>query len=91
MYALSEPKSGQIVVSRMGHDTGRPYIVVAVVGSDFVLCADGKYRTLDKPKQKRVKHLKTTGVSQAAAEAIESGKLTDADVRRILAAAFKAQ
>ncbi|MDE6397747.1 MAG: RNA-binding protein [Clostridiales bacterium] len=68
----------------MGHDTDRPYVVVAVVSGDFVLCADGKYRTLGNPKQKRIKHLKTCGVSEAAAKAIASGKLTDAQLRKIL-------
>lgn len=84
MYALENPTVGQVVESRMGHDKGRMYIVVAVLGSDFVLCADGEYRPLDKPKTKRVKHLKWAGESQDAAKAIASGKLTDSAVRKII-------
>lgn len=90
-YALKEPQIGQIAVSRMGHDQGRPYVVVAVLNSDFVLCVDGKYRTLDKPKQKRVKHLKTAGVSLDAAQAVQDGTLTDAAVRKILKASMTAK
>ena len=83
-YAQNVPTVGQIVVSRMGHDTDRPYIIVAVLGSDFVLCVDGKYRTVDKPKQKRVKHLRLVCDCEQAQKAVQSGKLTDAKVRKIL-------
>ena len=84
MYALENPQIGQIVVSRMGHDKDRVYAVIAVLNKDFVLLADGKARTLDKPKQKRIKHVKFAGKSEEAAKAIESGKLTDADLRKII-------
>lgn len=54
-----------VVVSRKGHDTGRIYIVSAVLGPEFVLLVDGKYRKRDNPKMKRVKHLKPLGTSDA--------------------------
>ena len=50
-------KEGCVVKSLKGHDTGRIYTVIAVIGDSFVLVADGKYRKLDNPKQKRIKHL----------------------------------
>lgn len=86
MYAPTVPVAGQLAVSRMGHDKNRVYIVIAVLNADFVLCVDGKYRTVEKPKQKRVKHLKFGEVSQAAAKAIEQGKLTDATVTKVVKA-----
>lgn len=49
---------GDMAVSLAGHDKDRLYIVVAELSSDFVLVADGKYRLVDNPKQKRRKHLK---------------------------------
>lgn len=84
MYALENPKIGQIVVSRMGHDRSRAYVIAAVLGKDFVLVTDGKARSIDKPKTKRIKHLTYIGYSQEAAETIEDGKITDAAVRKIL-------
>lgn len=84
MYTLENPKVGQVVVSRMGHDKQRVYLIVAVLGEDFVLCADGKYRTLDNPKQKRLKHLKLLGECEAAAEKVSGGKCTDAYLRKTL-------
>lgn len=49
---------GDAAESLKGHDSGRLYIVISELNSDFVLVADGKYRTYDNPKQKRRKHLK---------------------------------
>ena len=53
---------GCVVISKMGRDEGRAFLVVEEVDSDFVLVADGKLRTMDHLKKKRRKHLKTTGI-----------------------------
>lgn len=50
---------GNVVRSVAGHDADRFYIVLSVEG-DFALIADGKKRLLEKPKRKRLKHLKKT-------------------------------
>jgi hypothetical protein len=49
--------SGFIVESKAGHDLGRIYLVLRVEGC-FAWLADGTYRSLEKPKRKRVKHLR---------------------------------
>ena len=51
---------GAIVVSKMGRDEGRSFVVIQELDSDFVLLADGGLRTMDHLKKKRRKHLKTT-------------------------------
>lgn len=48
---------GDIVVSRAGHDAGKPFVIVSVVSDDFVLIADGKNRRTENPKLKRTRHL----------------------------------
>ena len=53
---------GDIVVSKMGRDEGRSFVVIQEVDSEFVLLADGRLRTMDHLKKKRRKHLKTTGI-----------------------------
>ncbi len=53
---------GAIVVSKMGRDEGRSFVVIQEVDSDFVMLADGRLRTMDHLKKKRRKHLKTTGI-----------------------------
>lgn len=56
-------ETGDIVISRAGHDSGKAFVVTSVIGDRFVLIADGKSRTAAKPKLKRVKHLRTVGKS----------------------------
>ena len=53
---------GCVVISKMGRDEGRAFLVVSEVDSDFVLVADGRLRGMDHLKKKRRKHLKTTGI-----------------------------
>ena len=50
-------EKGEIVRAIKGHDKDRSYVVVRVEG-EFVWVVDGKYRKKDKPKKKRIKHLK---------------------------------
>ena len=54
---------GDIVISRAGHDTGDPFVVIAVMNEQFVLIADGKSRTVEKPKLKRKRHLRVADQS----------------------------
>ena len=68
---------GTIVKSKKGHDTGRIYLVTAVLSEDFVLVCNGKHRKLDNPKQKRVKHLEV--ISKAE---LPEG-LNDAKLRKV--------
>lgn len=56
-------KIGDIVISRAGHDKNSAFVVVATVNDEFVLIADGKGRGMDKPKLKRIKHLRAVGKS----------------------------
>ena len=50
----------QLAVSLAGHDKDSVYAVVAEEGS-MVLLADGRTRTLEKPKKKNQKHIRRIG------------------------------
>ncbi|MEF9983957.1 MAG: KOW domain-containing RNA-binding protein [Oscillospiraceae bacterium] len=50
---------GSVVKSKAGHDSNRFFAVIKLDG-DFAFLCDGKLRTLDKPKRKRLKHLQKT-------------------------------
>ena len=69
---------GYVVKSLKGHDTGRVYLVVAVLNADFVLLSDGEYRKLDNPKQKRNKHV------ELLSDGIIQNVKLDSDVRTAL-------
>lgn len=65
---------GCVVISKLGRDEGRPFVVIRELDADFVEIADGKLRTMDRLKKKRRKHLKTTGiVIEEVAARVENG------------------
>ena len=59
---MDEIKLGEIVYSKAGRDRDGYYIVVDIVDDSYVKIADGKYRSIAKPKLKKVKHLKLLGI-----------------------------
>lgn len=74
-----EAKIGMIVRSAAGHDKGN-FLVITAVEGDFAFIADGKERKLEKPKKKRLKHLKLTNT------VIDTDNLTDKGLRKIISA-----
>ena len=48
--------TGQFVISKAGHDKGNLYIVAAQEG-EFVFLCDGRTKTPEKPKKKKLKHI----------------------------------
>ena len=81
----AEIKPGLVVISRMGRDKNRVYVVLCEVDADFVMVADGRSRLLAHPKRKRRKHLMATGQEfPALIDKSLTGKLTDHDLRTAL-------
>lgn len=78
-------KKGDVVVSTAGHDMGDVFLIDDTLG-EYAFIVDGKNRTLDKPKKKKLKHLVKIGdVEPKTLEKITSGKiLQDAEVRKQL-------
>ena len=80
---------GMVVVSLAGHDRRRVYLVLKVEGC-FVWLTDGRLRPLEKPKKKRVSHVKALGALGDPAgldeleQAGDSGQ-RNALIRRLLA------
>ena len=62
-------------VSLKGHDKDRRYVIISAVNENFVLAADGRYRKLDNPKLKRLKHLRIDGDSGLNAKNLTDEKL----------------
>lgn len=79
-----EAKIGMIVRSAAGHDKGN-FLVITAVEGDFAFIADGKERKLQKPKKKRLKHLKLTNT------VIDTDNLTDKGLRKIISSFPEAQ
>lgn len=74
--------SGDIVFSEAGRDSGKYFVVVAVDGIYAYIC-DGKSRKTDKPKKKKLKHLKCGfGHSDYISQKLENGeRVTNSELR----------
>jgi hypothetical protein len=85
-----------VVVSDAGHDKGRVYLVTDVKGR-FAYLADGRTRSADDPKKKRVTHIRILGVTQNAQERTEKLSAAaktgtkDIKIREIIADFFEAE
>lgn len=75
-------QKGMVVYSTAGKEKGGFYVVTAMEGG-YVLLADGKRRTLEKPKRKNVRHIRLTGT------VVETEGLTNRALRNILRIADK--
>ena len=47
---------GMLAVSRAGHDRETTYVIIGEEG-EYVYLADGRIRTVDRPKRKNKKHV----------------------------------
>ena len=75
-----------VVVSTAGHDQGE---IFYVIGTDdqFLYLANGKDRTLDKPKRKKRKHVQKVlrSETRVAAKILSGDKVLNSELRRDLA------
>ncbi len=78
---------GTYVISKAGRDKLRPFIIIDVLDSDFVLIADGDLRKLSKPKRKKLKHLSVSKLeSKTIKDSLDRGdKLSDVQLRKAIA------
>jgi len=75
-----------VVISTAGHDKGEIFYVVST-DDQFLYLANGKDRTLDKPKRKKRRHVQKVLRSETrVAEKLTSGdKVLNSELRRDLA------
>lgn len=80
-----EHTAGQVVYSKSGHDKGKAFIIIEAEG-EYVYLADGRTRTIEKPKKKKLKHVQITNYSdQELKDKIENrGQLLNADFVKAL-------
>ena len=83
---LSELNIADVVTSIAGRDQGSLFYVIGIDG-EFLMLANGKDRTLEKPKKKRLKHIKKVlrAETRVAAKLIQGDKVLNSELRRDLA------
>lgn len=76
---------GSLVMATAGRDAGKLFVVVGIIDSNYVLIADGKNRSIKKPKMKKIKHLKMQNVVfENITSLVENKRLLDADVKKAI-------
>lgn len=53
---MERVETGMLARSKAGHDAGKVYVIIRM-DEKSVYLADGKLRTLEKPKKKKKKHI----------------------------------
>ena len=75
-----------VVVSTAGHDQGELFYVIST-DDQFLYLANGKDRTLDKPKRKKRKHVQKVlrSETRVVEKLIRGDKVLNSELRRDLA------
>ncbi|HYF84667.1 MAG TPA: RNA-binding protein [Clostridia bacterium] len=77
---------GQIVISTAGRDKDDKFVVLCIIDDQYVYISDGDIRKLEKPKKKKIKHLKILNyVAEDVKGKLESKeKLNNSEIRKLL-------
>lgn len=70
-------KAGMLARSLAGHDEGQIYVIIESEAS-YIYLVNGKNRTLDRPKKKKVKHVRLIRKEHDIAG------INDAGIRKII-------
>ena len=75
-----------VVLSTTGRDKGNIFYVIGIEG-DFLYLANGKDRTLDRPKRKKQKHVQKVlrSETRVAAKLSSGDKVLNSELRKELA------
>ena len=75
-----------VVVSTAGHDQGKLFYVIDE-DANYLVLANGKDRTLDKPKRKKRRHVQKVlrSETRVAAKLLAGDKVLNSELRRDLA------
>ena len=75
-----------VVVSTAGHDQGKLFYVIGE-DENYLMLANGKDRTLDKPKRKKRKHVQKVlrSETRVAEKILHGDKVLNSELRRDLA------
>jgi len=72
---------GQVVFSKNGRDKGKAFVIINIE-DNYLYLVDGKLRTLNKPKKKKLKHVQP--VNYIATLTTDGRDLQNADIQKEL-------
>lgn len=83
---MNKLQYGQVVKSKAGRDKDKIFVIIDLEG-EYAYLVDGSLRRIEKPKQKKIKHIQpTNNIIQEIKDKLEKDmKVTNVDIRRNLA------
>ncbi len=77
---------GQIVKSCAGRDKDKYFVVLEIIDDDYILLSDGDIRKIEKPKKKKIKHVKASQhkIEEIKQKLIKSEKISNAEIKKYL-------
>jgi len=74
---------GRLVKSTAGRDKGRYFVILDIIDENYVHIVDGDLRSKDRPKKKKLKHVKLCPevLSSIAGKLKEGARVFDAEIR----------
>ncbi len=74
---------GRLALSTAGRDKGRLFMILDIIDEQYVYIADGDLRPKDRPKKKKLKHLKLCPevLDGIAGKLKEGARVFDAEIR----------
>lgn len=82
---MGREKIGGFAVPKAGHDRGKLYVIIGYEEGKYLL-ADGKHRTLEKPRRKQRKHLEFLHTQEGFGELFSEGArpIRNEDIKRAI-------
>jgi len=76
---------GDIVLALAGRDSERLFAVVGIIDENYVYIADGRSRTVDSPKKKKIRHIELVkNAGDIKNLNLKDGKFTNAVLKKII-------
>jgi ribosomal protein L14E/L6E/L27E len=81
---------GRLVKSTAGRDKGRYFLITEIIDENYVHLVDGDLRSKDRPKRKKIKHVKLCPqvITTIAAKLTGGARVFDAEIRSAIRASI---
>lgn len=81
---MNEFTIGSFAMPKAGHDTGKCYVIIQIE-AEYVYLVDGRIRTLDRPKKKKMMHIQILGQSdQDLADKVKNRTVKNEEIKRAI-------
>ncbi|HWR62740.1 MAG TPA: KOW domain-containing RNA-binding protein [Clostridia bacterium] len=83
---MQDLSTGQVVIATAGRDKDHKFVVLCIIDDRYVYISDGDTRKLEKPKKKKIKHLRRLNcvIPEIRDKLGSEEKLSNSKIRKLL-------